>query len=75
MERSKESFVERSPDVLAGALVFRGTRVEVQTLLDYLEAGDRLADFLEDFPTVSREQAVGALELLREILRGHARAS
>lgn len=75
MDGSKETFVERSPDVLAGALVFRGTRVEVQTLLDYLEAGDRLEDFLEDFPSVTREQADGALELLREILRGRPRAS
>ncbi|MBK7875772.1 MAG: DUF433 domain-containing protein [Planctomycetes bacterium] len=74
MQRSVVNFVERSPDVLAGALVFRGTRVEVQALFDYVESGDRLADFLEDFPSVTRAQAVGTLALVRELLRGHARA-
>ena len=45
--------------------MFAGTRVPVQTLLDYLEAGDSLDVFLEDFPTVTRDQALGVLELLR----------
>lgn len=48
------------PEVLGGAPVFVGTRVPVQNLLDYLEAGDSLDDFLDDFPTVSRDQVVGA---------------
>lgn len=54
--------VQRSPDVLGGTPVFAGTRVPVQNLLDYLEGGERLDDFLEDFPTVTREQAVAFLE-------------
>jgi uncharacterized protein (DUF433 family) len=54
--------VQRSSDVLGGTPVFAGTRVPVQNLLDYLEGGERLDDFLEDFPTVTREQAVAFLE-------------
>ena len=54
--------IERSPDVLGGTPVFSGTRVPVRTLIDYLEAGDSLTEFLEDFPTVTREQAVAVLE-------------
>jgi uncharacterized protein (DUF433 family) len=69
------SQLERSAEVLGGAVVFRGTRVPVQVLIDYLEAGDRLDDFLADFPTVTREQAIAAFELAREALRTHARAS
>lgn len=48
---------------MSGAPVFRGTRVPIQTLLDHLEAGDSLETFLDDFPTVSRDQAVRFLEL------------
>ena len=65
---SKKPLIQRSPDVLGGTPVFRGTRVPVQTLIDYLEAGDRLEDFLGDFPTVSREQAVAALQMAKEAL-------
>ena len=65
---SELSVIQRSPGVLGGTPVFRGTRVPVQTLIDYLEAGDRLEDFLVDFPTVSREQAIAALQLAREAL-------
>ena len=61
-----------NPEILSGTAVFVGTRVPVQTLIDYLEAGDRLDDFLQDFPTVSREQAAAALELARDALRPHA---
>jgi len=53
--------VTRSDEILSGAVVFAGTRVPVQTLLDYLEEGDTLDSFLEDFPTVSREHAVAVL--------------
>ncbi len=60
--------IERSGDVLAGTPVFAGTRVPVQTLLDYLEAADWLDDFLDDFPTVRREDAVKVLELAGEAL-------
>ena len=71
----RESPVERSENILGGAVVFQGTRVPVQALLDYLEAGDRLDDFLDDYPTVTREQAVAALQLAREALARDARAS
>ena len=60
------------PDILGGTPVFVGTRVPVQTLLDYLEAGDSLTDFLDHFPSVSRDQAVGALELAKTMLVAHA---
>jgi uncharacterized protein (DUF433 family) len=51
----------RSPEILGGTPVFNGTRVPVKTLIDYLEVSDSLDVFLQDFPTVSREQAVAAL--------------
>ena len=60
--------IEVSPEVLHGTPVFAGTRVPVKSLFDYLKGGDTLADFLDDFPTVSREQAVKALELAGEDL-------
>jgi len=55
--------VQRSPDVMSGTPVFKGTRVPVQTLLDHLEAGDPLEKFLDSFPTVTREQAIAFLEV------------
>ena len=60
--------VSRHPEVHSGDAVFAGTRVPVDTLVDYLEGGDTIHDFLDNFPSVRREQAVAALELLREIL-------
>ena len=60
--------IHSDPDILGGTPVFVGTRVPFQTLLDYLEAGDPLDEFLEDFPTVSREQAVAALEAAKDLL-------
>jgi uncharacterized protein (DUF433 family) len=60
------------PDILGGTPVFIGTRVPVRTLLDYLEAGDSLHEFLEDFPSVTREQVVAALELAKQMLVSHA---
>jgi len=71
----QESPIQLSKQVLGGAAVFRGTRVPVQALIDYLEAGDRLDDFLDDYPTVMREQAVAALEIAREALGRNACAS
>jgi len=64
--------VHSDPDILSGTPVFVGTRVPFQTLLDYLEAGDTLASFLDDFPTVTREQAVAALEQAKEALLADA---
>lgn len=62
----KPLIIQRSKDVLGGTPVFSGTRVPVGTLIDYLEAGDRLNDFLKDYPSVTRKQALQVLELLKE---------
>jgi len=62
------SVVHSDPDILGGTPVFVGTRVPVKILFDYLEAGDSLEVFLDQFPSVTREQAVAALELAREFL-------
>jgi uncharacterized protein (DUF433 family) len=64
MEEAK--IVSRDPEVMSGELVFAGTRVEIKTLVDYLKAGHTLDEFLDDFPTVSREQAEGYLEMSLE---------
>ena len=64
--------ITRSLERLSGAAVFAGTRVPVQTLIDYLEAGDPLDAFLTDFPDVSREHAVAVLELAKQALDAHA---
>jgi uncharacterized protein (DUF433 family) len=69
---SKPRVIHSDPDILGGTPVFVGTRVPVKTLVDYLEAGDRLDEFLDHFPSVSREQAVAALELAKEMLVSHA---
>jgi uncharacterized protein (DUF433 family) len=69
------SVVHSDPDILGGTPVFVGTRVPVRNLLDYLEAGDSLAEFLDDFPSVTRDQAVTALQLAREMLVAHANPS
>ncbi len=60
------SLIEISQEVLHGTPVFAGTRVPVKTLFDYLKGGDTLADFLDDFPTVSHGQAVKVLEIAGE---------
>ena len=67
--------VSADPDVVSGALVFRGTRVPVDALIENLEAGLTLDDFLDNFPTVSRDQAVQVLEHWRHTLRRLAQAS
>ena len=64
--------ITRSPDVMSGEVVFAGTRVPVQTLIDYLEEDSRLDEFLEDFPTVSREHAIQVLELAKEAMIARA---
>jgi uncharacterized protein (DUF433 family) len=68
-----ESVVRVDPKVMSGTPVFVGTRVPVKNLMDYLAAGDSLERFLDHFPTVSREQAVAALELAGNLLVEHAR--
>ena len=60
-----DQLIQRSDDILGGIPVFAGTRVPVRTLIDYLEAGELLDAFLDDFPTVSRAQATGVLELIK----------
>ena len=62
------NIITRNPDVLGGVPVFRGTRVPFQTLLDYLENGQTLDEFLDDFPTVTREFAVSALEHAKSLV-------
>jgi len=58
----QSTVITADPDVMSGAPVFRGTRVLAQTLIEYLEAGDSIDDFLEGFPSVSREQVIAFLE-------------
>lgn len=69
MDRSQ--IVHSNPQILGGTPVFVGTRVPVRTLLVYLEGGETLEEFLDNFPTVSREQAVGFLEESARLDRGH----
>jgi uncharacterized protein (DUF433 family) len=70
-----EPLISVSPDRLGGTPVFAGTRVPVQTLLDYLEGGDSLDDFLLDFPSVSRQHAVAVLEAAKAALLAKAAAA
>jgi uncharacterized protein (DUF433 family) len=67
--------IHSDPEIMGGTPVFVGTRVPVQTFMDYLEAGDPLDEFLEDFPSVSRKQAVAVLELAKEMLLARASAA
>jgi uncharacterized protein (DUF433 family) len=62
----KSRVIVSDPNILSGTLVFRGTRVPLQTLIDHLEAGDSIADFLEGFPTVKKEQVIEFLEETKE---------
>jgi len=63
---NKDEIVSRNPKLMNGALVFAGTRVPVEILVQHLSAGDSLDEFLDGFPTVSREQAVAYLEMTLE---------
>lgn len=72
---TNQRVIHSDPETLGGTPVFIGTRVPVQTLLDYLEEGASLDEFLDHFPTVTREQVVAALELAKEMLVAHARAA
>jgi uncharacterized protein (DUF433 family) len=56
------------PEILGGQPVFKGTRVPIETLFDHLEAGVPLEEFLEDFPTVTKEQAIAILEVANKLL-------
>ena len=67
-----EQIVHRDPEILGGTPVFRGTRVPVRSLFDYLEGGETLDEFLSQLPSVRREQANALLELARENLAADA---
>ena len=67
-----DSVVRSDPEVLGGTPVFAGTRVPLKNLIDYLAAGDSLERFLDHFPSVSREQAVAALEIAGDLLTARA---
>ncbi len=66
--KTNYEFVQCSKEVLGGVPVFSGTRVPIQNMIDYLEAGDSINIFLEDFPTVKKEQAIQALEFTKAII-------
>lgn len=68
-----EHLIVRDEEILGGTPVFAGTRVPVQTLFDYLEAGDPLDEFLDDFPTVRREQAMQLLESFKQAILAASR--
>jgi uncharacterized protein (DUF433 family) len=69
------TIIHSDPEILGGTPVFVGTRVPVKSLYDHLEAGDGLDEFLDSFPSVTREQAVAALELGREMTEAHVAPS
>ena len=64
----RQSVIVSDPEILGGTPCFRGTRVPVDSLIDYLEAGDTLREFLDNFPSVSRESAIAALEEAKTLL-------
>ena len=67
--------IQFDPEILSGTACFAGTRVPVATLMDYLKAGDRLDDFLEDFPTVTREQVTAVLDIASDAVTHYARSA
>ncbi len=72
---TRPAIIHCDPEILGGKPVFVGTRVPVQALVDYIEGGHTLDAFLDDFPTVSRDQAVAALEQGTELLVANARSA
>jgi uncharacterized protein (DUF433 family) len=62
MTAAKQPLITSTPDILGGTPVFRGTRVPVETLIEYLEGGQTIDEFLDGFPTVTREQVIAFLE-------------
>jgi len=70
-KRNMAQAITKYPETMHGVPVFRGTRVPVQTLFDYLEGGDTLEEFLKGFPTVSRDLALAALEEAKVLLMAH----
>ncbi len=72
MTVASDSPITSDPDILGGVPVFVGTRVPVRILIEHLEAGDRLDEFLEDYPSVSRDQALAVLDRAKAMLAGEA---
>ena len=70
-----DKLINRDPEILDGTPVFSGTRVPIRILIEYLEAGDRLDDFLESYPTVSRNQAIEVLKRAKTVLTRTAEES
>lgn len=75
MAQRVDSVIHSDPEILGGTPVFVGTRVPLRNLMDYLEGGHSLAEFLDDFPSVSREQAIAALEEAKDALIQRASAA
>lgn len=73
--KGSDPIITSNPDILGGTPVFAGTRVPVRSLIDYLENGEDLDTFLQDFPTVSREQALAALDQAAEALASSERSA
>ena len=71
----KKNLVSRDPEIMSGALVFAGTRVPVKNLFDYIRAGDPLEEFLDNFPSVTREHAVSVLDAAHHEYSSHATPS
>lgn len=69
-----EGLITCDPEIMSGTPVFKNTRVPIKNLIDYLEIGESLDEFLEDFPSVSREQAIQTLEIAKEMLFNSARS-
>jgi uncharacterized protein (DUF433 family) len=65
---TEATLIQSSDNILGGTPVFAGTRVPVKTLFDYLEGGETLDEFLDDFPAVSKDQAINVLEKMKEVL-------
>jgi uncharacterized protein (DUF433 family) len=72
---AKQNVIHSDPEILGGVSVFVGTRVPVGTLFEYLEAGDSLKTFLDQYPSVTRRQAIAALELAKDSVLSGARPS
>ena len=75
MDSKGDPVIHSDPDILGGVPVFVGTRVPLRNLIDYLERGANLAEFLDDFPTVSRDQAIAVLEAAEQELTRRARSA
>ena len=75
MQAESYPAIHSDPEISGGAPVFRGTRVPVQSLFDYLEGGETLDQFLDQFPSVSKEQALAALDLARDFILARARSA